>query len=143
MFLGEYKHSLDAKGRISIPVKFRAELGSTAIVTKGLEGCLFLYPKMVWEQTAQKIASLPISSSSARSFSRLMLSGAMEVEIDKLGRALLPAYLREYAGIEGETVVAGLYNRAEIWEKKSWEQFTKDTEARSSEIAEELKEWEI
>ena len=143
MFLGEYKHSLDAKGRISIPVKFRAELGTTAIVTKGLEGCLSLYPKMVWEQTAQRIASLPISSASARSFSRLMLSGAMEVEIDKLGRALLPGYLREYAGIEGEAVFAGLYNRVEIWDKRSWEQTTKDSEKRSADIAEELKEWEI
>lgn len=143
MFLGEYKHSLDAKGRVSIPVKYRSELGSSAIVTKGLEGCLFLYPKSVWEEMAQKIASLPISSASARSFGRLMLSGAMEVEIDKLGRALLPGYLREYAGIEGETVIAGLYNRVEIWDKKGWEQFTRDAESRSTDIAEELKEWEI
>jgi len=143
MFLGEYKHSLDAKGRISIPVKFRGELGSSAIITKGLEGCLSLYPKMVWEQTAQRIASLPMSSASARSFSRLMLSGAMEVDIDKLGRALLPSYLREYAGIEGEAVFAGLYNRVEIWDKKSWESTTRDSEKRSSDIAEQLKEWEI
>ena len=143
MFLGEYKHSLDAKGRISIPVKYRSELGLAAIVTKGLEGCLFLYPKSVWEEMAQRIASLPISSASARSFSRMMLSGAMEVEIDKLGRALLPGYLREYAGIDGETIIAGLYNRVEIWDKKTWEQTTKDTESRSAEIAEELKEWEI
>jgi len=140
MFLGEYKHSLDAKGRISIPVKFRSELGSSAIVTKGLEGCLSLYPKNVWENMAQRIASLPISSASARSFSRLMLSGAMEVEIDKLGRALLPGYLREYAGIDGEAVMAGLYNRVEIWDKKAWESVTKDAESRSGDIAEELKE---
>ncbi len=143
MFLGEYKHSLDAKGRISIPAKFRAELGSSAIVTKGLEGCLFLYPKMVWEQTAQRIASLPLSSANARSFSRLMLSGAMEVEIDKLGRALLPSYLRDYAAIDGEAVMAGLYNRVEIWDRKAWEQVTKDAEDRSSDIAEQLKDWEI
>lgn len=143
MFLGEYKHNLDAKGRISIPVKFRTELGSSAIVTKGLEGCLFLYPKAVWEEMAQKIARLPISSASARSFSRLILSGAMEVEIDKLGRALLPSYLRDYASIDGEAVCAGLYNRVEIWDRKTWEQVTKESEARSSDIAEELKEWEI
>jgi len=143
MFLGEYKHSLDAKGRISIPVRFRSELGLAAIVTKGLEGCLSLYPKNVWENMAQRIASLPISSASARSFSRLMLSGAMEVEIDKLGRALLPGYLREYAGIDGEAVMAGLYNRVEIWDKKAWESVTKDAESRSGDIAEELKEWEI
>lgn len=143
MFLGEYKHSLDAKGRISIPVRFRTELGSSAIVTKGLEGCLSLYPKGEWENMAQRIANLPISSASARSFSRMMLSGAMEVEIDRLGRALLPSYLREYAGIDGEAVMAGLYNRVEIWDKKSWETITKDAEARSTDIAETLKEWEI
>ena len=143
MFLGEYKHSLDAKGRISIPAKFRVELGSSAIVTKGLEGCLFLYPKMVWEQTAERIASLPLSSANARSFGRFMLSGAMEVDVDKLGRALLPSYLREYAGIEGEAVLAGLYNRVEIWDRKAWESVTRDAEARSTDIAEQLKEWEI
>lgn len=143
MFLGEYKHSLDAKGRISIPAKFRSELGSSAIVTKGLEGCLFLYPKMVWEQTAERIASLPLSSANARSFGRLMLSGAMEVDVDKLGRALLPSYLRDYAGIEGEVVLAGLYNRVEIWDRKAWESVTRDAESRSTDIAEQLKEWEI
>ena len=143
MFIGEYKHSLDAKGRISIPVKFRADLGSSAIVTKGLEDCLYLYPKGVWEEMAQRIANLPISSASARSFSRLMLSGAMELEIDKLGRVLLPGYLREYSGIDGEAVMAGLYNRVEIWNKESWMQTTKDAETRSSDIAEELKDWEI
>jgi len=143
MFLGEYRHSLDAKGRLSIPVKFRGELGSSAVVTKGLEGCLFLYPRMAWEVMAEKIASLPLSSVNARSFGRLMLSGAMEVEIDKQGRALLPGYLREYAGIEGEAVMAGLYNRIEIWDRKSWEQTTKESEAHSTDIAEQLKEWEI
>jgi len=143
MFIGEYKHSLDAKGRISIPVKFRADLGSSAIVTKGLEDCLYLYPKGVWEEMAQKLANLPISSASARSFSRLMLSGAMELEIDKLGRVLLPSYLRDYSAIDGEAVMAGLYNRVEIWNKESWQRTTKDSEERSSDIAEELKEWEI
>ena len=92
---------------------------------------------------AEKIASLPLSSVNARSFGRLMLSGAMEVEIDKQGRALLPGYLREYAGIEGEAVMAGLYNRIEIWDRKSWEQTTKESEAHSTDIAEQLKEWEI
>src|SRR3989338_11003115 len=143
MLIGEYKHSLDGKGRISVPAKFRSELGSSAIVTKGLEGCLFMYPKSQWELMANRLANMPVSSASARSFSRLMLSGAMEVEIDKLGRALLPGYLREYAGIDGEAVMAGLYNRVEIWDKKAWEQVTKDAESRSGDIAEELKEWEI
>jgi len=143
MLIGQYTHNLDAKGRLSIPVKFRNELGTSAVITKGFDGCLFVYPKGEWEITAQKIASQPVSSKNARAYSRLMLSGAMEVEIDKLGRALLPSYLREYAGIDGETVMAGLYNRVEIWDKKTWEQITKDAEARSTDIAEELTEWEI
>lgn len=143
MFLGEYKHSLDAKGRVSIPAKFRAELGHSAIVTKGLEGCLFLYPKSEWQIMAEKLSRLPVSSASARALSRMMLSGAMEVEIDKLGRALLPGYLREYAGIDGEAVVAGVYNRVEIWDKKAWSQYTKDAESKSADIAEQLSQWEI
>lgn len=143
MFIGEYKHSLDAKGRISIPAKFRSELGSSAIVTKGLEGCLFLYPKGVWEEMAQKLSSLPISSASARSFSRLMLSGAMELEIDKLGRVLLPNYLRDYSSIDGEAIFAGLFNRVEIWNKDAWVKTTKAAEENSTDTVEELKAWEI
>lgn len=143
MLIGEYQHNLDPKGRISIPAKFRNELGSSAIVTKGLDSCLFLYPKGEWEKMTQKISSLPVSSSNARAFSRLMLSGAMEVEIDKQGRALLPAYLRDYAGIKGETVMAGVLNRVEIWNKPAWGEYTKIAEANSSNTAEALAEWEI
>ncbi len=143
MLIGEYQHNLDPKGRISIPAKFRGVLGSSAIVTKGLDSCLFLYPKGEWEKMTEKIASLPVSSSAARAFSRLMLSGAMEVEIDKQGRALLPSYLREYAGIKGETVMAGVLNRVEIWNKPAWGEYTKNAEANSSDTAEALAEWEI
>lgn len=143
MLIGEYQHSIDTKGRVSVPVKFRTELGSSAIVTKGLDSCLFLYPKGEWEVMAQKLASLPVSSSNARAFARMMLSGAMEVEIDKQGRALLPAYLRDYAGIKGETVMAGVFNRVEIWEKKAWGEYSKSAQANSTENAEALKEWEI
>jgi MraZ protein len=143
MLIGEYTHNLDPKGRISVPAKFRAELGASAIVTRGLDACLFLYPKAEWEAMSSKLASLPISSSSARSFSRMMLSGAMEVEIDKQGRALLPAYLREYAGIAGQVVVTGVYNRAEIWDKGTWEAYSKDAAAESAANAEKLTEWEF
>ncbi|HUD21096.1 MAG TPA: division/cell wall cluster transcriptional repressor MraZ [Candidatus Saccharimonadales bacterium] len=143
MFLGEYTHSLDSKGRISVPSKFRADLGASAIVTKGLDGCLFLYPKGEWEVMANKLASLPVSSSSARAFARLMLSGAMEVEIDKFGRVLLPGYLRTFAGIKSEVVVTGVAQRIEIWDKTAWGTFTTDAESKSSELAENLTEWEI
>lgn len=143
MLIGEYTHNLDAKGRISVPAKFRSELGSSAIVTRGLDACLFLYPKAEWETMATKLASLPISSSSARSFSRMMLSGAMEVEIDKQGRALLPGYLRSYAGITGPVMVTGVYNRAEIWDKGTWEAYSTDAAASNEANAEKLTDWEF
>ncbi|MBI4948495.1 division/cell wall cluster transcriptional repressor MraZ [Candidatus Berkelbacteria bacterium] len=143
MFLGEYKHSLDAKGRMSVPVKFRSDLGSSAIVTRGLDSCLFLYPKGEWEVMANKLASLPITNPNARAFARMMLSGAMEVEIDKQGRALLPSYLREYAGIKNESVVAGVFNRVEIWEPQAWEKYSKAAEENSEKNAEGLGEWGI
>ncbi len=143
MLIGEYHHNLDSKGRLSVPVKFRSELGSSAIVTKGLDNCLFLYPKGEWEKMTMKLANLPVSSASARAFSRMMLSGAMEVEVDRLGRALLPAYLREFAGIKGEAVLSGVYNRVEIWDKKAWSDYSKQAEASSAENAEKLADWEI
>lgn len=143
MFIGEYNHNLDQKGRIAVPVKFRTELGSSAIVTKGLDSCLFVYPKEEWNKMTDKLAALPVSSSSARSFSRLMLSGAMEVEIDKQGRALLPGYLREYADLKDAVVMAGVLNRVEIWDKQRWASYSQEAETNASDNAEKLAEWEI
>lgn len=143
MFIGEYRHNLDNKGRISMPVKFRSELGSSAIVTKGLDACLFVYPKEEWKKMTEKLANLPVSSSSARSFSRLMLSGAMEVEFDKQGRAVLPAYLREYAGLKSGIVATGVLNRVELWDEGSWKQYNDSAESNASENAEKLAEWDI
>ena len=143
MFIGEYQHNLDAKGRISMPVKFRANLGSSAIVTKGLDACLFVYPKEEWQKMTDKLAQLPVSSSSARSFSRMLLSGAMELEFDKQGRAVLPSYLRDYAGLKNEIVAAGVLNRVELWDKEAWSLYSEETETNASENAEKLAEWEI
>jgi MraZ protein len=143
MLIGEYTHNLDTKGRISVPAKFRSELGSSAIVTRGLDKCLFLYPKTEWDKMASKLASLPISSSASRSFARMMLSGAMEVEIDKQGRALLPSYLREYAGLGGQVIVTGVFNRAEIWDKGNWEAYSDAAAEQSEANAEKLTEWEL
>jgi MraZ protein len=143
MFIGEYKHSLDNKGRISMPVKFRSGLGSSAIVTKGLDACLFVYPKEEWQKMTEKLATLPVSSSSARSFSRLMLSGAMEVEFDKQGRAVLPAYLREYANLKSGIVATGVLNRVELWDEEAWSQYSDSSESNASENAERLAEWDI
>lgn len=138
MFLGEYRHSIDEKGRMSIPVKFRARLEEGAVVTRGLDGCLSLYPLTEWKVLAQQLANLPISQADARAFSRLLLAGAMEVEIDRVGRIMLPAYLRAYATLGKEVVVAGLYNRIEIWEEKTWTTYAEGTASRGPEIAERL-----
>lgn len=138
MFIGEYNHNLDEKGRLAVPAKFRARLQKGAVVTKGLDNCLFLYPKKEWEELAKKLSSLPISQKRARAFARMMLAGAFDVDIDKQGRVTLPQPLREFAKIKGDTIVAGLYSRLEIWSKANWETYRKKTEKESSDIAEKL-----
>src|SRR3989338_1647412 len=140
MFLGEYQHNIDEKGRLAVPVKFRTDLSKGAVVTKGLENCLFLYTKKDWVELAEKIAKLPISQSSSRAFSRLMLAGAMDVEVDKQGRIVLPDYLRKYATLNKKVIVAGLYNRIEIWDESVWEKYKAGTEKDSVKIAETLGE---
>jgi len=143
MFIGEYKHNLDAKGRLAIPAKFRVLLEGGAVVTKGLDNCLFLYPKHEWEQLARKLAALPISKANTRAFSRLMLAGAAEVDFDSQGRIILPEHLRKFAGLNKTTVVAGLFDRLEIWDEAVWEAYKEGTEAKSSDIAEALGELDV
>jgi len=138
MFIGEYYHSTDQKGRMAIPKKFRSDLAKGAVVTRGLDKCLFIYTKKEWQALADKLASLPISKANTRAFARLMLAGAMEVGVDKQGRVLLPDYLRKYAGIKKQVVVAGLYNRVEVWDKTAWNKYKTNTEKQSSDIAEAL-----
>lgn len=140
MFIGEYHYSIDDKNRLGIPVKFRAELLKGAVVTRGLDTCLFLFPKKEWAKLAAKLAEMPISKLKPRTIARLMLAGAMDVSVDKQGRINLPDYLRKYAAIGKKVVVAGLYNRMEIWDEKKWEAFKKEAEKDSSEIAEALGE---
>lgn len=140
MFIGEYTHSIDEKGRLSLPVKFRDDLLSGCVVTRGLDHCLWVYPQKEWEQIAQKLSALPITQKDARSFARLMLAGAMETRLDKTGRVNLPGYLKEYAGISGKVVIAGMYNRLEIWPEAAWENFKKQMEDNSDQIAENLAE---
>jgi len=140
MFIGEYQHAVDAKGRVAVPAKFRKALTKGAVVTKGLDDCLFLYPKTEWEVLAPKLAALPISKAGTRAFSRLMLAGAMEVEIDRQGRMLIPEYLRGYANLTKKIVFTGLYNRLELWDVKKWETYKRGTEAKSTDIAEALDE---
>ena len=138
MFIGEYKHNLDSKGRLAIPVKFRSLLKKGAVVTRGLDNCLFLYPKEQWKEIAKKLANLPISQAKARAFSRLMLAGAMDVDFDNQGRITLPEYLRKFAGLGKKTVVAGLYDRLEIWDNNKWDKYKQGIESKSAEIAEAL-----
>lgn len=138
MFLGEYEHSLDQKGRLAIPVKFRSALSDGAIVARGLDGCLTLYPKREWQVLAEKIAALPLTDSNARMFARFILSGASDVEADKQGRIILPAYLRQYADLDATVVVAGLYNRIEIWNHKTWKALSDARAHDSGSIADQL-----
>jgi len=138
MFIGEYQHSIDTKKRLAIPSKFRNELGNRVVVTRGLDKCLFIYPMKVWEELAQKLGSLPVGEAGTRSFIRLMLAGATDVEIDKQGRILIPDYLKKYAGFKKNLAIAGLYNRLEIWDEKNWSSYKAKTEKSADEIAEQL-----
>jgi MraZ protein len=138
MFIGEYQVNTDEKGRISIPAKFRAQLKGKVVVTKGLDNSLFLYSVEEWKKLAEKLAGLPISTANTRAFSRHMLAGAMDCDVDKQGRILLPGYLKEFAKIVKKAVVAGLYNRIEIWDENLWLENKKQVEAASNSIAEQL-----
>ncbi|MBT4120705.1 MAG: division/cell wall cluster transcriptional repressor MraZ [Candidatus Magasanikbacteria bacterium] len=138
MFIGEYSHNLDEKGRLAVPKKFRADLSKGAVVTRGLDNCLFLYTKIEWKKLADKLATLPFSQAKARAFARLMLAGAMDVGVDKQGRVMLPEYLRSFAGLKKQVVVAGLYNRLELWDQKNWEAYKTKSEKESENIAEDM-----
>ena len=140
MLLGEFKHNLDIKGRMAIPAKFRSKLANGAIITRGLDSCLFIFANEEWEELAKKLVSLPLAQANSRAFARLMLAGAMDVEIDSQGRILIPDYLRKYAGLDKKVVVAGLYNRIEVWDGEIWERYKQKTESSSEEIAEKLGE---
>ncbi len=140
MFIGEYTLSIDEKGRLSVPVKFRNDLKGKAVVTRGLDNSLFLYTLPEWQKLAEKLAELPFSKANTRAFSRLMLAGAMDCEMDKAGRIILPDYLRSFAGISKKVVVAGLFNRLEIWSEDRWLKYKKATEKDSTKIAEQLGE---
>lgn len=140
MFIGEYTHTIDDKGRMSIPAKFRSEVGAGAVLTRGLDHCLWLYPKKEWEVIAQKLAQLPISQKKSRAFARLMLAGAWSIEVDSQGRMMIPEYLRTYAGLGKNATIAGLYNRVEIWNEDSWHDYKAKTEEDSDNIAEAMGE---
>ncbi len=138
MFIGEYSHSVDPKKRLALPSKFRGELGNRVVVTRGLDRCLFVYPMKVWEEIASKLGNLPVGESGTRSFIRLMLSGAVDTELDSQGRVLLPEYLKNDAGLKKEVAVVGVYNRLEIWDEDAWKKYKQNAEKNTGKIAEEL-----
>jgi MraZ protein len=138
MFIGEYLHSIDLKKRMAVPSKFRMDLKNKVVVTRGLDKCLFVYPMKVWEDIAGKLGTLPVGESATRSFIRLMLAGAVDVEVDKQGRILIPDFLKSYAGLGRNVIVAGIYNRLEIWDEKKWQEYKKKAEKNTDEIAEQL-----
>jgi MraZ protein len=138
MFIGEYQHSIDPKKRLAVPSKFRDELKNKVVVTRGLDKCLFIYPIKAWEELAGKLGTLPVGERATRSFIRLMLAGAVDVEIDRQGRVLVPDYLKSYAGLSRNVVITGVYNRLEIWDEKRWKIYKKSAEKNTDEIAEQL-----
>lgn len=138
MFMGEFQHSVDAKGRLIVPAKLREGLGDRFIATKGLENCLFVFPQKEWEAFGEKLRSLPLASSAARAFTRLFFAGATDCEVDPQGRILLPANLREYAEIERDVMIVGVSSRVEIWSKPKWEEYCQKAEESFEETAEKL-----
>lgn len=138
MFIGEFQHSLDAKGRVIIPSKFRADLSDSFIITKGLDGCLFVYELSEWQNFQNKIKSLPLTDVGARKFVRFFFSGAAQCEMDNQYRVTLPLNLREYAGLTKDIVSIGVSNRIEIWDKHKWDEYNSEENFIDNELAQKM-----
>lgn len=140
MLIGEYTHTIDPKKRLSLPSKFRKELGKKVIVTRGLDNCLFVYPINEWKKISEKLADLGVGKADTRGFNRFILSGAVEAGIDSLGRILVPEYLRNFASLKDKVVLAGVQTRVEIWDEKKWSDYKKKIERQADSMAEKLGE---
>lgn len=138
MFIGEYAHTIDPKKRLALPSKFRGELGNRVVVTRGLDSCLFIYPIKVWEELATKLGTLPVGEAGTRSFIRIMLAGAADVDVDSQGRILLPEYLKTDGGLKKDVTIVGLFNRLEVWDTARWLRYKAQAEKSTGAIAEEL-----
>ncbi len=139
MLIGEYTHNQDEKKRISLPVKFRKEIGKKVVVTHGLDNCVFMYPLKEWQSIASKLGNLPIGQADTRSFNRFMLAGAVELDVDSVGRILIPEFLRDFADLNGKSIVfAGVYNRIEVWNESRWKEQKKAILAHADAHAEKL-----
>jgi len=141
--MGEFQHTIDDKGRIIIPAKFREALGANFIITRGLDNCLFVYPREEWNALEQKLKQLPMMKSDARAFTRFFFSGASECEWDKQGRVNVPANLREYAKLDKDCIVIGVSNRVEIWDKATWQAYNQQSQESFNEIAEKLVDFDF
>lgn len=140
MLIGEYNHTLDPKKRLSLPSKWRKELGKELVITRGLDNCLFLYPLIEWQKITEKIGQLPLGQADTRSFNRFFLSGAVEVEVDSVGRILVPDFLKDFASLGTKVVLAGIYNRIEIWDEEKWTEYKSKIEQEADTLAEKLGE---
>ena len=138
MFMGEYSHHIDAKGRMIVPSKFREQLGDEFVVTKGLDGCLFVYPNEEWQNIEEKFRNVPLTSKDARKFSRFFFAGATTCEVDKQGRILIPSVLREFASLQKDVVFVGVGSRIEIWSKESWNDSISNYDDNMDEVAENM-----
>ncbi len=138
MLIGEYLHTLDGKKRISLPAKFRKEVGRKVVITRGLDACLFMYPQKAWQRIAQKAANLPIGGADTRGMSRFLLAGASEAEVDSAGRILIPEYLKDFAELKSRVVLAGVSDRVEIWNEKAWEEYKRRLERGADRMAQTL-----
>jgi len=138
MFIGEYRHGLDEKGRLTMPRKYRELLGKSFVITKGLDGCLFVYPNQEWQSLLNRIQALPLTNPSARAFVRILLAGACELELDRQGRFVIPQSLRQYASLERESVICGVGNRLEVWSAERWDQYVASASPSFGEIASEF-----
>lgn len=138
MFMGEYQHNIDTKGRLIVPSKLREDLGDNFIVTRGLDGCLFGYPKSEWEKLEEKLEEIPLTKKDARTFVRFFYSAATECEVDKQGRVNIPASLRNHAKLEKSCIIIGVSNRIEIWDETNWQAYSQATEENYDEIAETM-----
>ncbi len=143
MFMGEFQHTIDTKGRVIVPAKFREGLGEKFVATKGLDKCLFLYPMEEWRQLEQKMKLLPTTKSDARAFMRFFFSGATECEVDKQGRILLPGNLRGHAKLEKDVVVIGVSSRVEIWSQEEWNAYSEQSEDTYEDLAEKIVDFDL
>ncbi len=138
MLIGEYLHTLDSKKRLSLPAKFRKEVGKKVVITRGLDSCLFMFPEKAWNNIAQKLANLPFGQADTRGMSRFLLAGAVETEVDGAGRILVPDFLKDFADLRSRVVLAGVSDRIEIWNEKTWEEYKRRIEKGADQMAEKM-----